>query len=157
MLKRFCIAAMISITIMLICPLIASADGVNYWGDICLSLSEENSFAPASPGRLGVLSYGDGHFALHGDVGFLGYASYGTAFISNEGDIIISLTSTSAAFDFPQPGSLTYSASMYLIVNPSTLSGNFRVMGFSWEFPWTTTDPAKPFIVQGYVDIHECN
>jgi len=118
MLKRLCILVM-AVT-MALCPLIALADGVNYLGEICLSLSEENSFAPASPGRLGVLSCGDGHFALHGDVGFLGYASYGTVFISNEGDIIISLTSTSAAFDFPQPGSLTYAASIYMIVNPST-------------------------------------
>lgn len=154
MLKRLSIMFMI-LGIISFCPLNAYADeGVSYLGELCFSL-DDGSFAPPVPGKLGVLSYGEGHFALHGVVGLMGF-SHGTAVINDEGDVIISLTATCASSDFPQVASFTDSKSMYIIVDTSTLSGNFRIMGFSWENKGTTTEIPVPFTVQGVVNFYEC-
>ncbi|MEJ2697997.1 MAG: hypothetical protein P8013_15295 [Candidatus Sulfobium sp.] len=138
MLRRVCITLMILI-IMFLCPLIASADGgVHYLGELCVWTREYGSFAP--PGiiaRLGVLSYGEGHFALQGSFVNSGGLLHGTAEINDAGEIVISLTGTDttvkATDDLPQPGSSTTAYAVHMVVDPASMTGHYRIIASSWE------------------------
>lgn len=152
MFKKFFITIMIT-SIMVLCPLIASADGVNYLGEICFEVSDGSFHGVDIEGRLGVLAYSDKHFALDGYIDTMG-PYYGTAIIRSDGYVVISLTGTNASADFPQAGSFTYSSSIYMVVNPSTLQGDFRIMGFTWG---NVGEQPIPFTAGWFVGFHACN
>ena len=91
---------------------------IEYLGEFCLQTQIPGSIA-APPGiflRVGVVSYGNGHFVLHGTRGSDDTPAYGTAMIS--GDKIIASISTSVA-----DSNLSYFSMMHLVIDGTTFSG----------------------------------
>jgi len=138
MLKKLCIISVILI-ITALSPFAVYADGGgSYLGELCVSINEYNSFAPPSfYAQLGVISYGNGHFALNGRSYDGRVLFHGTLGIDDDGEIVITLSSTDttikATDDFPPYGSSTSSYSTHIVVNPSGMTGHYRIIGFSWE------------------------
>lgn len=122
MFKYDCVIAMFFISLWLFAGS-ASAQGEPIdLGEICFAMVEDThgSFKPPeiTTGRLGILSYGPNHTLLNGTDG-----SYGTA-IFGSGNFIVRLNTSYNSDD----SSVSWFSSIYMVVNPETLSGTYKTM-----------------------------
>lgn len=121
-LAQRCLLLLFVVSLLLSCGLAKAQAEVNYLGEICFSMISNDLTKARKAVQLGVLSFGTGHFPLHGKAtveGFTGIIPvHGTAEIdSSNGIIVMTLTSSDR---------LTDSTTIYIEINANTLSGIYK-------------------------------
>jgi hypothetical protein len=136
-----------SLTLMglLVCGLAEAQTDVTYLGEFCID--SYGFFEPVTVFKVGVLNYGDNHFALNGNwLNSNPSPVFGTAMIAGE-NIIATLTSSSVINDTDA----SYTV-IYLAVNSTTMAGTMTTMTTSF-LPTPSQLPAG----QAPIYVYPCN
>ena len=116
---------------------------VTYLGELCSSW-DDGTLRPPAPAQMGVLSYGEGHYALHGNRG--GLPIHGTAIIVSD-KVIVSLVTSYVSSD-----SLISSFSViHVEVDMATLRGSYVEM-----FNQTAALPPVSGAIKGTASFYPC-
>jgi hypothetical protein len=112
----------------------AQEQNVTYLGDFCIRLSDPHSFAPVTGFllKLGILSYGTGHYLLHDS-----YSNYqGSAVVKNDKVEISLFKTTPPGISYPiNSGNLGGFESVFIVIDDlDKLTGKYYLNGFGFSY-----------------------